>query len=74
MCNPTFNWKVSNCLWKNSSVTDCYDAPGSNTTALDVEGLNELQSFFNAIPLLLYNTHSYTYGLETLQTAIMFDP
>jgi hypothetical protein len=73
-CNPTFNWKVSNCLWKNSSITDCYEAPGSNTTTLDVEGLDELQSFFSAIPLIIYNSGSYTYGLQTLQTALMFDP
>jgi hypothetical protein len=73
-CNPTFNWKVSNCLWKNSSITGCYDAPGSNTTTLDVEGLDELQSFFSAIPLILYSGGSYSYGLGTLQTALMFDP
>jgi hypothetical protein len=73
-CQPTFNWKVSNCLWKNSSITDCYDAPGSNTTALDVEGLDALQLYLSAVPLLLYNQGSYTYGLETLQTALMFDP
>jgi hypothetical protein len=74
VCNPTFNWKMSNCLWKNSSITDCYDAPGSNTTVLDVEGLDELQSFFSAIPLMIYDAGSYTYGLQTLQTALMFDP
>ena len=74
VCQPTFSWKVSNCLWKNSSITDCYDAPGSNTSTLDVLGLDSLQVYLSAIPLLLHNMDTYTYGLETLQTALMFDP
>lgn len=74
VCQPTLSWEVSSCLWKNSSITDCYAAPGSNTSVLDVDGLDSLQLYLSAIPLLVYNLNPYTYGLETLQTALMFDP
>jgi hypothetical protein len=73
-CTPTFDWEVSSCLWTNASMTDCYATPGANTTALDNIGLGALKYYLSDIPLYIYQGGSYTYGLETLQTALMFNP
>jgi hypothetical protein len=73
-CTPTFDWEVSSCLWKDGNMTDCHATPGANTTTLDTIGLDALKYYLSDIPLYLYVQDSYTYGLETLQSALMFDP
>ena len=69
-CTPTFDWEVS----KDASMTDCHVTPGANTTTLDNIALDSLKYYFSDIPLYLSEGGSYTYGLETLQSALMFDP
>lgn len=73
-CTPAFDWTVSSCLWKDGSMTDCHATPGANTTLLDNVALDALKYYLSDIPLYLYEQDSYTYGLETLQSALMFDP
>jgi hypothetical protein len=73
-CTPTFDWTVSSCLWKDGSMTDCHVTPGANVTLLDNVALDALKYYLSDIPLYLYEQDSYTYGLETLQSALMFDP
>jgi hypothetical protein len=52
----------------------CTDEPGTNTTKLDTAGLDQLGDHMARLPLCIYSMGTYIYGLEALQTALMFDP
>jgi hypothetical protein len=73
-CTPTWKWEVSSCLFSNGLMTDCFATPGANTTELDDDGLNAMHYYFAGVPVSLSIAGSYTYGLKTVQTALMFDP
>jgi hypothetical protein len=75
-CTPTFNWEVSSCLWHDGNMTDCHATPGANTTTLDNAGLDALIYYLNAVPLQLLSEESDTYTsyLQTLESALMFNP
>jgi hypothetical protein len=75
-CRPTFSWQTSTCTWDEHSgeMHDCTDEPGSNTTELDTAALDQLGEHMALVPLGIYSMDEYIYGLEALQTAIMFDP
>jgi len=73
-CTPTLDWEVSSCTWKNGSMSNCVSAPGANTTVLDNVGLDALHYYISGIPLYLFEQQVFTYGLQTLQTALMYDP
>lgn len=75
-CTPIFNWQTSNCTWDaaTGAMRDCADDPGSNTTELDTTGLDQLSEYMALVPLGILSTGGSIYGLEALQTALMFDP
>lgn len=75
-CMPTFSWQTSTCTWdeRSGAMHLCTDQPGSNTTELDTAGMDLLGEHMSLVPLGIYSMNEYIYGLEALQTAIMFDP
>jgi len=75
-CTPTFSWQTSTCAWDERSVAmhDCTNEPGTNTTKLDTAGLDLVGDHMTLVPLGIYSMDEYIYGLEALQTALMFDP
>lgn len=75
-CLPTFSWQTSACTWNQSAgaMQNCEEEPGSNTTELDTAGLDMLDECITLVPLGVYQAGNYIYGLEALQTALMFDP
>lgn len=73
-CTPTWKWEVSSCLFSNGTMTDCFATPGANTTELDSVGLDAMRYYFAGVPVSIELAGDYTYGLKTVQTALMFDP
>jgi hypothetical protein len=71
VCTPKMNWQVSSCVWSNSSMTNCQATPNQNTTALDTDGLDKLTTLMGVMPMMVADTGSYSYGLPTVQTALM---
>lgn len=71
-CKPSLNWEVSSCTWTGSMMDDCVNAPGTNTTELDIQGLDAWPGYMTAIfwgeeakqsPLFVqaYQVFAYTY-------------
>jgi hypothetical protein len=71
-CKPSLTWEVSSCTWTGSMMDDCVNAPGTNTTELDIPGLDALSGYMTAMfwgeqvkqsPLFVhaYQVFAYTY-------------
>lgn len=73
-CTPSLTWQVSRCTWRNSSMTACMSAPGTNTTQLDVEALDKLVGYMSLIPLRLRSGSYRTFKKYSIIVALMFDP
>ncbi|KAF6808516.1 hypothetical protein CSOJ01_07465 [Colletotrichum sojae] len=74
-CSPEFSWEVGYCTFNGTLMTGCDGAPGSNTTALDVEALDKLADYMTAIPWYLWNnqisaidkTFDYLYAIPVAE-------
>ncbi|ORY18319.1 hypothetical protein BCR34DRAFT_473471 [Clohesyomyces aquaticus] len=62
-CTPTLKWQVSNCIFNETVFQNCTEAPNTNTTALDVVGLEALEGYMTAVPWAMYNSFDLFTGM-----------
>ncbi|KAF2467614.1 uncharacterized protein BDR25DRAFT_344728 [Lindgomyces ingoldianus] len=74
-CTPILKWQISSCTFNETVFQNCTETPNSNTTALDVVGLDALEGYMTAVPWSLYNAYDMFTGmtLSQLYNALSID-
>lgn len=69
-CNARMQYQVSRCQWDGTRMTKCTDTPGANTTELDVEGLDQLGDYLNALPVAIAMQNNFMIGEDTVTLSL----